>query len=272
MTYDDELQLAGQAAREAAAIILRHYQAGGIAVETKADDSPVTAADRDANAAIVGRIADAFPGDAILSEESPDSEARLDKRRVWIVDPLDGTRDFVARTGDFCVHIGLAVDGAAALGVVVQPTTGTLWRAAAGAGAFRERDGAVERLHVSAVAELARFRIGVSRLNASDRLGQCLRQAGLDRRAETMGASVKHMATAAGALEAVINLSPGECDWDTCAPEAILREAGGALTDGDGHPFRYNQRDVLHARGSIASNGARHAELVGMIAPYLGPA
>jgi len=267
--YDDELEVARQAARDAAAIILRHYAAGSIAVEIKADDSPVTAADRDANAAIVRRIAAAFPGDAILSEELPDSEARLGAGRVWIVDPLDGTRDFGARTGEFCVHVALAVGGDAVVGAVLQPTAGALYSAAAGAGAFVEAGGGAEPLRVSTVADLPRVRVGTSRLNASSVLGACLDAAGLGARAQVMGASVKHMAIARGALEAAINLSPGECEWDTCAPEVILREAGGAMTDGAGQPFRYNQRDVVHRRGSIASNGAAHARLVALVAPYL---
>jgi len=267
--YDDELEVARQAARDAAAIILRHYAAGSIAVEIKADDSPVTAADRDANAAIVRRIAAAFPGDAILSEELPDSEARLGAGRVWIVDPLDGTRDFVARTGEFCVHVALAVGGDAVVGAVLQPTAGALYSAVAGAGASLQIDGRTEPLRVSDIDDLARLRVGVSRLNASSSLGACLTAAGLHERAQVMGASVKHMATARGALDAAINLSPGECEWDTCAPEVILREAGGAMTDGAGQPFRYNQRDVVHRRGSIASNGAAHARLVALVAPYL---
>jgi 3'(2'), 5'-bisphosphate nucleotidase len=270
--YDQELEVARQAAREAAAILRRHYAQGGIAVETKADHSPVTQADRDANAVIVERIRAAFPDDGVLSEELPDSGGeRLGKSRVWIIDPLDGTRDFVARTGDFCVHIALAVEGAGAVGVVARPVTGALFSAVAGAGAFQEAGGERERLQVSPARALGELRIGVSRLNASDRLSACLRAAGLDRHLEVMGASVKHLAVARGALDAVINLSPGECEWDTCAPEMIVREAGGTVTDGRGHPFRYNQPDVAHRRGSIVSNGRCHDQLVALIAPCLDP-
>ena len=105
--------MAAEAARDAGRAILRRYSQGAIAVETKLDNSPVTIADREANAVILAALTAAFPDDAILSEESPDNRRRLGKARVWIVDPLDGTRDFVARTGDFCVHVGLAVEGIA---------------------------------------------------------------------------------------------------------------------------------------------------------------
>jgi 3'(2'),5'-bisphosphate nucleotidase len=269
--YAEELEVARQAARVAADIILRHYAKGGIAVHTKHDQSPVTDADRDANTAIVDRLRAAFPDDGILSEELPDDGARLAKSRVWIVDPLDGTRDFVARTGDFCVHVGLCVGGEAVLGVVVQPVTGALYSATAGSGAFVQDETGRRRLSVSTVRSLPDVRMGVSRLNASNRLGQCLRAANLEARASVMGASVKHMALARGDLDGVINLSPGEQEWDTCAPEVIVREAGGTFTDGSGHPFRYNQPELIHDAGSIASNGVCHDALVTLIAPYLDP-
>ncbi|HET6281297.1 MAG TPA: 3'(2'),5'-bisphosphate nucleotidase CysQ [Polyangia bacterium] len=269
--YAEELEVARQAARVAADIILRHYAAGGIAVDTKDDQSPVTQADRDASTAIVDLLRAAFPDDGVLSEELPDDLIRLTKKRVWIVDPLDGTRDFVARTGDFCVHVGLAEGGEAVLGVVAQPVTGALYFATAGSGAFVEDEIGRRRLSVSTVQDLADVRMGVSRLNASNRLGQCLRAANLEARAAVMGASVKHMALARGVLDGVINLSPGEQEWDTCAPEVIVREAGGAFTDGSGRPFRYNQNDLIHDGGSIASNGACHDALVALIAPALAP-
>ncbi len=83
-----------------------------------------------------------------------------------------------------------------------------------------------------------------------------------------MGASVKYNALARGELDLVINLSPGEQEWDTCAPEVVIREAGGQFTDGDGRVFRYNQRDTAHRRGSLASNGAHHAALLEQLRPH----
>src|SRR4029450_4911384 len=102
------------------------------------DSSPVTAADEAANVCLIEKIGGAFPEDAILSEESPDDESRLGKRRVWIVDPLDGTRDFLAQTGDFCVLIGLTIDGVPVLGVAYQPVKDALYFARRGQGAFGE--------------------------------------------------------------------------------------------------------------------------------------
>ena len=269
--YSSELDAAERAARLGGAAILRHYARGAdVRIEIKPDQSPVTEADLEANAAIVGLLTASFPDDGILSEELPDGEERFGKRRVWIIDPLDGTRDFVARTDQFCVHVGLAVDGVAVVGAVFQPVAGRLYSARAGAGArVDDGDGKPPAvLRVSRVSDFAEMRAGVSRLNATGRLGACLAATGLDRRAVPMGASVKYNAIARGELDLVINLSPGEMEWDTCAPEVVIREAGGQFTDGDGRPFRYNQRDTAHRRGSLASNAVIHAALLAELRPH----
>ncbi len=269
MDLGPELAIAERAAREAGELVAAYYARGSIAVDTKADRSPVTEADREAGARITRVLRAAFPGDWVLSEEEPDDPARLGRARVWLVDPLDGTRDFVARTGQFSIHVGLAIDGAAVVGAVYQPVAGVMYAAAAGGGAWRTHGGERTRLRVSSSAGIAGLRIGTSRLNAVSRLGRFLAEAGLEAGAVPMGASVKHMAMAEGALDACINLSPGEQEWDTCAPEVVIREAGGALTDGDGRPFRYNQRDLGHYRGSVASNGTCHAALLALLRPHL---
>jgi 3'(2'), 5'-bisphosphate nucleotidase len=267
--YVEELEVAKAAAREAGEIIMRHYGRPEIGVNTKADKSPVTAADLEANAAITARLAAAFPGDAILTEETPDDRSRLENRRCWIVDPLDGTRDFVARTGDFCVHIGLAVENEAVLGVVFQPTADSLAWAVKGGGAFEEHGGQARSLKASTLSVPTQIRIGVSRLNLDDGLSKCLAAAGMSDRAVRLGASVKHIALARGDLDAVLNLSPSEQEWDTCAPEVIMREAGCTVTNGDGVPFRYNQPDLFRPRGSAASNGHCHKLVLRVMAPCL---
>ena len=271
MDYARELDIAEQAARAAAAVISSYYRRDGVRVEIKPDNSPVTEADLEANRAIVTLIRAAFPDDAILSEELPDDRARLHQRRVWVVDPLDGTRDFIARTDQFCTHVGLAVDGVAVVGAVHQPVAGTLFSARAGGGAFVQAGGETAPrapLRVSTVAATGDMRAGVGRDKPGGRLGACLAATGLGARATTLGASVKYMALARGDLDLVINLNAGEMEWDTCAPEVVVREAGGVLTDGDGRPFRYNGSDPAHRRGSVASNGARHAALIELLAPY----
>src|SRR5262245_30371990 len=137
MDYRAELQIAEAAARAAGELIRAHYERGGVPVETKSDDSPVTQADKDANEKILELLAAAFPADAILSEETPDSDDRLVHRRVWIIDPLDGTKDFVNRSGEFSVHVGFSDGGEAVVGAVYQPITRVMFGASAGHGAWR---------------------------------------------------------------------------------------------------------------------------------------
>ncbi|HEY0303828.1 MAG TPA: 3'(2'),5'-bisphosphate nucleotidase CysQ, partial [Longimicrobiales bacterium] len=123
---------------------MRHY--GAVTAEFKAANSPVTAADREANDRIVAGLKAAFPGEPILSEESADSHKRLDAKRVWIVDPLDGTKEFIAQNGEFSVMIGLAVDGTPVLGVVYLPALNVMYSAELGGGAYVERMGVKTRL------------------------------------------------------------------------------------------------------------------------------
>src|ERR1700704_7044087 len=141
--YDRELRIALELAREAGAAILDLYE-GPLDIQQKfgADDrEPVTQADTLANEIIVTRLRQEFPDDGILAEESIDTPHRLEKSRVWMIDPLDGTTGFIDGNGDFAVQIGLTQNGACLLGVVYQPLTGVLYRAVSGGGTWIERPG-----------------------------------------------------------------------------------------------------------------------------------
>src|SRR6266550_7594572 len=133
--YEREIEVATELARQAGAVLLEHYYSP-FRVEQKVNAQneleEVTAADREANELIVGRLQKEFPDDGILAEESVDSEHRLDRNRVWLIDPMDGTKNFIARDGDFAVQIGLAVGGESIAGVVYQPVRDVLYRAARG--------------------------------------------------------------------------------------------------------------------------------------------
>jgi len=266
---DREHKVACEAARDAGRLILEYYGNPDIATELKPDQSPVTVADRAADALILDRLRTAFPGDSMLTEESTDDGSRLGKSRLWIIDPLDGTRDFLAQTGDFSVHIGLCVDGKPTLGVVYQPVRQALYHAVLGGGAFLDSNGTRSQMRTSRRSQPGELRVGISRLNPDEGLGKCLAASGLAARAVAMGASVKHMALARGDLDAVLNLSPAEQEWDTCAPEVILREAGCTVSDGDGNPMKYNQKDLFRRRGSVWSNGLCHPLMLRVIAPCL---
>src|SRR5213083_2151965 len=129
--YQSEIEVATELARMAGALLLKHYHSPFL-VEQKINAlqemEEVTAADREANDLIVRRLAAEFPNDGILAEESRDTERRLTKDRVWLIDPMDGTKNFIQRDGDFAVQIGLAVGGESIAGVVYQPVRGVLYR------------------------------------------------------------------------------------------------------------------------------------------------
>ena len=135
MSLEHELTVALDLARKAGAVLLQFYS-GVTGVEWKDEREPVTAADRAANSLIVEELARLFPDDGVLAEESPDTTGRLRHDRLWVIDPMDGTKEFIKRNGEFSVMIGLAIDGIATVGAVYQPTRDRMFYGTVGAGAF----------------------------------------------------------------------------------------------------------------------------------------
>lgn len=272
-TYKHELQVALRLAREAGAAILGYYDSP-LQIERKVDaeeyTEPVTQADKAANELIVNALSREFPDDGILAEESVDTERRLSKRRVWMVDPLDGTSGFIARDGDFAVQIGLAVDGRAILGVVYQPLTDLLYRAVEGGGSWVEREGfETERARVSDHRELAKMRLAASRNHRSPRMDKVVRALGIEEEVQRGSVGIKVGLIIEQQCDLYVHLSPRTKQWDTCAPEIILREAGGRFTDLFGVPYIYNDPEIQNRNGLIASNGAAHETIVESLAPLL---
>lgn len=244
-----ESALIAQVARAAGAAAMRHY---GTATSTaKGDDSPVTQADHAANAVIVEALTRAFPNDAILSEESADSEARLGARRVWIVDPLDGTKEFLAQNGEFSIMIGLVEDGAPVLGVTYQPDGDILFAAAQGLGAWVERDGTRTPLRLAPRGDAA-IRLVGSRSHADPLVTTLQQRLGITDVEPCGSVGVKCARIAEGRRDLYVHPVPYMKEWDTCAPEVILREAGGWVGDCLGEPLRYNTPDPCQPHGILA--------------------
>ncbi len=256
-----ELPIVEQLVREAGELVRQFYDTGAD-VAWKGANDPVTAADHAANQHLVAGLRRAFPGDGILSEESHDDQARRQRRRVWIVDPLDGTKEFIGRIGEFSIMVGLAIEGEAALGVVYQPVADLLYRGAPGLLADVVQQGVVRPLAVSSVADPAQMRLVASRSHRDPLVGAVCRDLGItqDRPSGSVGLKVGLLAT--GQCDLYIHPSPGLKEWDTCAPDAILRAAGGAMGDAWGRPLRYNKADVRQRQGLAASNGVVHARIV----------
>jgi len=270
-----DLEAALAAARGAAlaAGALLRPEAGRIhPTAAKGDGSPVTSLDLEADRIIQSHLRAAFPADPVMSEESPDSQTPEPGGRFWLVDPLDGTRDFAAGSPEFAIHIALVVAGRPLVAVVHQPATGALFEAVAGAGAFRQDGGPRQSIAVSGASALEAFRVGVSRRAPGARLSRLLAESPLGRHAVPQGASLKLTAVAAGELDATLCLHDREKVWDSCAPGLIVAEAGGRITDVDGRPLAYGGSDPVHHRGIVTSNGRCHEALCVLAARYWPPA
>ena len=271
-TYQHELSVALELAREAGAAILDLYE-GPLDIEQKAsadDREPVTQADRLANEIIVVRLRREFPEDGILAEESIDTSHRLDKSRVWMIDPLDGTTGFIDGNGDFAVQIGLAENGECVLGVVYQPLTGVLYRAVRGGGTWIERPNVEpEQGRVSDHREVSTMRLAASRSHRSPRMDKVVEAFGLKEETRRGSVGIKVGLIVEQQSDLYVHLSPRTKQWDTCAPQVILHEAGGCMTDLFGRPLRYNHADVQNRNGVVASNGASHDRIVELLRPLL---
>jgi 3'(2'), 5'-bisphosphate nucleotidase len=270
--YEHEMSVALELAREAGAAILDHYE-GPLDIQQKAgadDREPVTQADTLANEIIVERLRQEFPDDGILAEESLDTAHRLDKSRVWMIDPLDGTNGFIDGNGDFAVQIGLTENGECVLGVVYLPLSGVLYRAVRGAGAWIERpDYEVEKARVSNHGEISTMRLAASRSHRSPRMDKVVQAFGLQEVVLRGSVGIKVGLIVEQQCDLYVHLSPRTKQWDTCAPEIILREAGGCLTDLFGRPLGYNQTDVQNRNGVVASNGVAHTRIIELLQPLL---
>ena len=260
--------------RAASALVLEIY-ATPFTVDLKGPDDPVTQADRQANALICRELEASFPGDAILAEESvPDDPAAIAalaaRPRVFFVDPLDGTREFADRNGEFAVMIGLAVGGRAALGVLVLPTTGEAlvgWAPdeedEAGGGAFMEAfDGARRPLRVSSVSDPAQAAAMVSRSHPHPATRALLDHLAIARVVPCGSVGVKVARVATSAADLYVHTGVGAKRWDTCAPEAVLRGAGGRFTDARGEPIDYASADLVLRDGIVATNAALHGAVI----------
>jgi 3'(2'), 5'-bisphosphate nucleotidase len=257
VTIDREKTLAHVlgVAREAGEGISRIY-AGKFDVEFKGKNDPVTLADREANTFICAELARAYPGMPIVAEESdPASYAGFGKAsQVWFVDPLDGTREFIARNGEFAVMIGLAELGRAVLGVLVCPALERSFIGAEGIGAFEvSASGERRAIHVSAHTELAGARVLVSRSHFPDEARDAIAKLGMVP-VPCGSAGVKGSRIACG--EAELYGQPGRAGklWDACAPEAVVRAAGGVWRTTTGDGYDYASESLENGRGVLAGN------------------
>ncbi|WP_457674426.1 3'(2'),5'-bisphosphate nucleotidase CysQ [Thiolapillus sp.] len=243
MTLPD-IQLINHVSREAGRAILEIYDQD-FAVEHKADKSPLTQADLASHRHIVAALREQTPDIPVLSEESASIpwEERRQWQRYWLIDPLDGTREFIKRNGEFTVNIALVEDGLPVLGVVHVPVTGITYFGDREKGAFREdENGQIMPIRVTTPCTTP-IRVAGSRSHAGDSLQRFLSNLP-EYEMVSMGSSLKLCLVAEGRADIYPRLGPTS-EWDTAAAQAVVEAAGGRVTDTDMQRLRYNQKASL---------------------------
>jgi 3'(2'), 5'-bisphosphate nucleotidase len=270
----EELSHMLRIAREASGVIERVY-ASDFTVDYKGPSDPVTQADREANALICKRLVETFGAIPIVAEESDESTFSdwVGASRVFFVDPLDGTLEFIAGNDDFVVMIGLVEEGRPVAGVVVAPALGVAWAGADKVPAVEiSKAGDRRVLKVSSTTDVTSARAVVSRSHQSERLLRLVSELGIPLVVPRGSAGLKAAQVAAGLADLYFQPGVAGKRWDTCAPEAILAAAGGMATDAWGHPIDYSGPELVNDLGFLATNGKLHPKLVEQLKDLLlGP-
>ncbi|HEX2659081.1 MAG TPA: 3'(2'),5'-bisphosphate nucleotidase CysQ [Polyangia bacterium] len=266
--YQREVEKAREIAL-AAADLVRSYAGRKVRVDSKAGNEPVTEADHAANALIVERLRAAFPDDAILSEELPDDGSRQGAERVWMVDPIDGTSDFILGDTGYAVMIGLLIGGRPTVGVVSQPTTRKTYSGVVGEGAWLDTVDGRTPLTTSTLSGPPGIRLVASKTHRTPRVDAVKRALGITDEINIGSVGLKIGLVAEKARDLYVYTGGRTKIWDTCGPEAILVAAGGRVTDLDGQPLAYATTDLYNRRGIVASNGPLHDHVIAVIAPHV---
>ncbi|HLU34834.1 MAG TPA: inositol monophosphatase family protein [Thermomicrobiales bacterium] len=277
-SYQTETRVALDAAQRASDAIMAIYDAQSAQTYEKSDGSPVTDADIAADKEIRDALTAAFPDDALMTEESEDDDVRLSNRRVWIVDPIDGTAQFVGRTGKFDVLIALVEDGEPVVGVSLQPTTGMTHLAVRGQGAWRLGDGAWERLTMASAANPPRIVASTYYLEPQYEAALTALQSALG--AETapvmdVGFQPRAIDPAERWYDVFLGFPQDPTvfaarEWDIATSQIVVEEAGGVLTDCWGRRHQYNKRDTHISGGLVVSpDPALHATVIDALRTHL---
>ncbi|HEY7715604.1 MAG TPA: 3'(2'),5'-bisphosphate nucleotidase CysQ [Candidatus Binatia bacterium] len=259
-SYKDELAIAERAAREAGAVVMGLFK-GKFDIQEKSKNNPVTTADLEANRIIRETIHDAFPADGWLSEEDQDNGKRLTLTRVWVVDPIDGTREFIEGVPQFAISIALAVDGLPKIAVIFNPAKDRFYTAAAGGGAFLNH----EVIRVTARHDINGALLLVSRSEPRKKFQLIAERCDI----KPVGSIAYRLAKVAGGDgDGTITFRTIH-EWDICAGVLMVQEAGGKVVDGAGAAVVFNRQSPKH-RGVVASNAILTAGLQGLWADAMG--
>lgn len=250
--WNNELNAAIEIGLKAKEKIMEIYNAG-FDVEIKDDNSPVTLADKTADKMIREYLHKVFPNYAFLTEESEDDLRRRSNDYVWIVDPVDGTKDFVARDNEFTTNIALAYKGEVVVGVVIIPASHEYYYAVKGQGAFKANGNTITKIHVNnkqnkLTVLSSRFHTNAKELAVIEKHKDKIINV------EHFGSSIKACRIAEGLAELSYRLSDGTKEWDTAAIQIIVEEAGGVFVKPNGERITYNREDVYNREGYVITN------------------
>lgn len=251
--FKPEIYVALQAARAAGCSIMGIY-AKTYAVHERYGE-PVTQADTASNKIITHMLSSSSYAYPILSEESEDDPKRLQSKRIWIIDPLDGTSDFVNMTGEFTVLVGLVEDHQPIMGIVYRPIDDTAYVAEQGCGAYMQDGNRWRSISVSNIKDFASARVIMSRHHRSKDEEHFLQRFGIHKFMECGSCGLKVATIAEGKAEFYMTMTNKIKQWDTCAANCIIKEAGGTMTDMQGNALSYNTSDVYHQNGILVDNG-----------------
>lgn len=254
MNLERELAVAKEAAVKAGYAIMDVYEnAEDMQITYKDGDMPLTAADKASNRIIVDALKKAFPEYAILSEEEKDDLSRLNNDYCFVVDPLDGTKEFIKRNGQFTVNIALSYKHKSVMGVIYVPVTGELYYAAQGQGAYldtKEQTG--KKLQVSECTDISKVRMVMSSSHGCEQMDRLLEKYHISNFVK-MGSSLKGCVVAKGEAEVYYRFNP-TMEWDTAAMQCIVEEAGAVFSQMDDTAMLYNREDSLNAKGFYIIN------------------
>jgi len=254
-----ETKLAIDAALKASDAVLTIYNKD-FSISLKDDNQPITEADIQSNQIIQKCISSSRV--PILSEESPDNkEKRMDSKKIWIIDPLDGTTDFINKTGEFTIMISLVEKNEPAMGVISHPFENKLYVAQKGQGAYSYYDENWIKLEVSKTSILSQCRAVGSRFHQSDQEKNFLKILDI-LKFTSRGSSLKVLDISSGKAELYFTTTNKIKQWDTCASNCIIAEAGGKMTDMSGLPLEYNTNIVNHQNGILVTNNTIHQNIV----------
>ena len=253
--YERELEVALNAASSVRELILGIYNSNDLGVEIKDDNSPVTRADKAADKKIREILSGAFPLYSLLTEESIDDKSRLQNDYVWIVDPIDGTKDFVAKNGQFTVNIALSYKHKAVVGVILIPVTGELYYAVENLGAYYLKDKNATPVRIHCNNKVSDVTTLVSNFHSNQtEMDMIAKHSDIIKHQRKVGATIKGCLIAKGEAEMSYRFSSNTKEWDTAAMQILVEEAGGYLLKFDGTPICYNREDVYNRDGYIICN------------------